>query len=74
MYLPTPFYDKAPHYWLLLGVLFIIFGSYLGFQDGRTFMFSGVVVGIACCLWSIRVFSIRAKNRDAGEEIQAENQ
>lgn len=74
MWIPTPVYEKAPHYWLLLGLLFIVVGSYLGLQDGRSFMFGGVAVGIACCLWSIRVFSKRAQSRVDGDEAQAEHQ
>ena len=63
MYLPSPFYEKAPHYWLLLGVLFIVVGTYLGFQVERTYMYLGIVIGVACCAWSMRVFSKRSRSR-----------
>lgn len=73
MWLPSQFYEKAPHYWLLLGLLFIIVGSYLGLQIELNYLYFGVIVGLCCCLWSIRVFNIRAKHRrpessdDSGE-------
>lgn len=63
MWLPSQFYEKAPHYWLVLGLLFILVGSYLGTQVERNYLFVGVAVGLSCCLWSIRVFTLRAKFR-----------
>jgi Kef-type K+ transport system membrane component KefB len=63
MWLPSQFYEKAPHYWLLLGLLFITVGSYLGLQVEINYLYFGVVVGLCCCLWSVRVFTARAKHR-----------
>ena len=63
MWLPSQFYEKAPHYWLLLGLLFIVVGSYLGLQIGLNYLYFGVAVGLCCCWWSIRVFTARAKYR-----------
>ena len=63
MWLPSQFYEKAPHYWLILGLLFIVVGSYLGLQIGLNYLYFGVAVGICCCCWSVRVFSARAKHR-----------
>jgi len=63
VWLPSQFYEKAPHYWLILGLLFIVVGSYLGLQIGLNYLYFGVVVGICCCCWSVRVFSARAKHR-----------
>ena len=63
MWLPSQFYEKAPQYWLLLGLLFIIVGSYLGLQVELSYLYFGVVVGLCCCLWSVRVFTARAKHR-----------
>jgi hypothetical protein len=62
MWLPTPFYERAPHYWLLLGLLLVIIGIYLGFEVHRSYMYFGVGIGLACCLWSLRIF-IRGKPR-----------
>ena len=66
MWLPSQFYEKAPYYWLLLGLLFIVVGSYLGLQVELNYLYFGVAVGLCCCLWSIRVFTVRAKHRRPG--------
>ena len=63
MWLPTPFYEKAPHYWLLLGLLFTVLGIYLGVQVQPYYMYGGVTIGIGCCAWGAHVFAERAKNR-----------
>ncbi len=73
MWLPSQFYEKAPHYWLILGLLFIVVGSYLGLQIGFNYLYFGVAVGLCCCWWSIRVFTARAKYRrpeSSGESEQ----
>lgn len=59
MWLPTPFYERAPHYWLLIGLLLIVVGMYLGFEIHRVYMFVGLGFGVASCLWSARVFARR---------------
>ena len=71
MWLPSQFYEKAPHYWLVLGLMFILVGSYLGSQVERNYLYLGVAVGLCCCLWSVRVFTIRAKyrKRAASEDV-----
>jgi hypothetical protein len=73
VWLPSQFYEKAPHYWLILGLLFIVVGSYLGLQIGLNYLYFGVAVGLSCCGWSIRVFNARAKHRrpeSSGESEQ----
>jgi len=65
MWLPSAVYERAPQYWLLLGLLLIITGTYLGFQVGRMFMYVGIGVGLACCAWSIRVLMQRKIRRPA---------
>ena len=68
MWLPTPVYEKAPHYWLLLGLLVIVVGSYLGYERNPVFIYTGVAVGIACCAWGVRVFTKRAQSREEPEQ------
>ena len=63
MWLPTFAYERAPHYWLLLGLLLIITSIYLGVETQRSFIFYGVGIGVACCLWSIRIFVRRYNHR-----------
>ena len=72
MWLPTPIYERIPHFWLLLGLLFMSSGLYLGFEyDWSMFYY---VVGVACCLKSMWIFSKRLAARkpvrsDPGEEL-----
>ena len=68
MWLPTPVYERAPHYWLLLGFLFIVVGSYLGYANDPIFIYSGVAVGIGCCAWGVRVLAKRAQSREKHEQ------
>ena len=70
MWLPTNVYDKAPHYWLLLGFLFIVVGAYFGFQDNRPCMFAGMVIGICCCVWGFLVLAKRSKGSE--DEVSGE--
>ena len=46
MWLPTPFYDRAPHYWLFIGALLAIVGVYLGFEGNHGFMYFGLITGL----------------------------
>ena len=47
MWLPTPIYERIPQFWLLLGLLFMSSGTYLGFDYSLSFVYFGV--GFACC-------------------------
>ena len=42
MYLPNSLYERAPHYWLFVGLLLIILGIYLGIQVDTKFTVVGV--------------------------------
>ena len=61
MWLPGPFYERVPQFWLMLGLLFIATGTYLGFDYEFTFLYIGV--GLVCVVWSIGVVVVRSKNR-----------
>lgn len=61
MWLPTPIYERIPQFWLLLGLLFMSSGTYLGFDYALSFMYFGV--GFICCIWSLWIFSMRLKAR-----------
>ncbi|MDH3534042.1 MAG: hypothetical protein OEO82_13995 [Gammaproteobacteria bacterium] len=56
-------YERAPQYWLLLGLLFCLVGTYLGLQIERLYLYLGLVVGAACCLWSFLIFMRRSLRR-----------
>lgn len=61
MWLPTPIYERVPQFWLLLGILFMSSGTYLGFDYSLSFVYFGV--GFICCLWSLWIFSMRLAAR-----------
>lgn len=61
MHLPSNLYERAPHYWLFIGLLLVVVGIYLGVEIDTKFMFVGVALGIASCLWGVRVFLYRAR-------------
>ena len=66
MWLPTPIYERLPQFWLLLGLLFMSSGTYLGFDYSLSFAYFGV--GFVCCIWSAWVFTVRLRNRS--DEVQ----
>ena len=61
MWLPTPLYERAPQFWLLLGLLFISAGTYLGFEHTMAFVYFGV--GFFCIAWSAGIIVMRNKFR-----------
>lgn len=68
MWLPTPIYERIPQFWLLLGLLFMSSGTYLGFEYELSFLYFGV--GFVCCAWSLWIFTMRLKHR--GQQRQFE--
>jgi hypothetical protein len=61
MYLPNSLYERAPHYWLFIGLLLVVLGIYLGVQVDTKFLFLGVTLGALSCAWGIRIFLHRAR-------------
>ena len=61
MYLPDSLYERAPHYWLFIGLLLVVLGVYLGLQVDTKFMFVGVSLGLLSCAWGVRVFLRRSR-------------
>lgn len=69
MYLPNSLYERAPHYWVFIGLLLIVVGVYLGAHVSTKFTVVGVLMGVLSCAWGARVFLRRA--RKAGEATVA---
>lgn len=61
MWLPKTVYERVPQYWLMLGLLFMSSGMYLGFGYRLSYFYFGV--GLVCALWSMWTFSVRLRNR-----------
>ena len=68
MYIPTPIYERVPQFWLLLGLLFMSSGTYLGFDYSLSFLY--FAVGFVCCAWSTKIFVMRAHYRNAPQAAQ----
>jgi hypothetical protein len=69
MWLPTPIYKRVPQFWLLLGLLFMSSGTYLGFDFELTFLY--FYTGFACIAWSLWIFVQRYRNRHAPQCTEA---
>ncbi len=77
MWLPTPVYERVPQFWLLLGLLFMSSGIYLGFEYSLSFIYLGI--GSVCVIWSAAVLVKRSRSRAASaseliETIEADAQ
>jgi hypothetical protein len=76
MWLPTPIYERIPQFWLLLGLLFVSSGLYLGFDYRLSFAY--LFVGALCVAWSVTVLVRRSRFRNkpiqtmVGDEEQSQ--
>lgn len=61
MWLPTPIYERLPHFLLLVGLIFMTTVLYLGLEHPQAPVYFGS--GFFCCLWSMFIFSLRLRNR-----------
>jgi len=61
MYLPNTLYERAPHYWMFIGMLLIVLGIYLGIEISSTFLLVGVSLGLASCAWGARILLRRSR-------------
>jgi len=73
MWIPTPIYERIPQFWLLLGLLFMSSGVYLGFDYELTFLYFGT--GVFCVVWGARIFVMRHiyRNKPQDESFQPES-
>ena len=71
MWIPTPIYERIPQFWLLLGLLFMSTGTYIGFDYKLSFLYFGV--GFACSIWSLCIFSMRLKHRQSKQQETEQN-
>lgn len=68
MWIPTPIYERIPQFWLLLGLLFMSSGTYLGFDFAPSFLY--FYVGFACISWSVWIFVKRHRNRNEPQHTE----
>ncbi len=68
MWLPTPVYERIPQFWLLLGLLFMSSGTYIGFDYQLSFLY--FAVGFACSIWGLWTFAMRSRARKIFKQQQ----
>ncbi len=61
MWLPSPIYERAPHFWILIGLMFMSAGAYVGFDYAASFLL--YAIGFVCVGWSFCVSMMRSINR-----------
>lgn len=61
MWIPTPVYERLPQFWLLLGLLFMSSGVYIGFDYRLSFAY--IIIGALCVVWSAKTVIMRTKFR-----------
>jgi hypothetical protein len=61
MWLPTPVYERVPQFWILIGLLFMSSGTYLGFDYSLSFVY--FAAGFACVIWSVVIYVKRSRYR-----------
>jgi hypothetical protein len=59
MWIPTPVQERLPMFWLLLGLLFIAAGIFLGFDYSATFIY--LAIGTICIFWSFCLVALRPR-------------
>jgi len=62
MWLPTPIYERIPQFWLLLGLLFIALGLYVGFDFDLIFFY--LALGLVCVARAAWIQMLRLRYRD----------
>jgi len=63
MWLPTPIYERTPLLWLLMALLFVVLGLYIGFGYKLTYFY--VLLGVVCGVRGVQVWRMRLDFRRA---------
>lgn len=66
MWLPKPIYEKTPQLWLLMAVLFVALGLYIGIAHKFTILY--VLLGLFCAGRGIQVWRMRRHFRRVTRE------
>lgn len=64
MWIPTPLYERAPAYWLWVGLFLIVVGIYLGIEVASWYLYLGLITGGASVAWGIRTYWQRSAKRE----------
>ncbi|MDH3550103.1 MAG: hypothetical protein OEQ16_12225 [Gammaproteobacteria bacterium] len=71
MYLPNSLYERAPHYWLFIGMLLVVLGIYLGIEMSIPFLYAGVSLGFASCAWGAHILMRRSRQSGDSDTIES---
>jgi len=69
MWLPRPVYEHLPQFWILLGLLFVANGLYIGIDFAISL--ASIAVGLVCCAFGVGVAVVRTRHRSG--EVESED-
>ncbi len=61
MWLPKPIYERTLQLWLLMAILFIVLGLYIGFAYPLTYFY--LLLGVVCGVRGLQVWRMRSSYR-----------
>ena len=61
MWLPTPIYERTPQLWMLMAILFVVLGLYVGFAYKLTIFY--LALGIFCAARGLHIVRMRRNYR-----------
>ncbi len=73
MWIPKTVYERVPHFWMLIGILFVISAVFFGFDFPLSLAYLGI--GLLCVVWSGCVIVLRTRrNKRTAEQAQSAEQ
>lgn len=63
MWVPKSVYESAPRYWILIGILLLVVGIYIGREVHPVYFMVGGGTGLCSVFWGIRVYDKRQPDR-----------
>ncbi len=70
MWIPDPIYERIPQFWLLLGLLFISLGLYIGFEFELIFFY--LALGVLSIARGAGIQMMRLRYREKRQEPEAQ--
>lgn len=74
MWIPAPIYERIPQFWILVGLLFVALGLYIGFDF--EFIFFYLALGLLCFgrgIWT-HIMRLRFRGKQQGSiDTSADN-